>query len=122
MEKIERNRWIFVCVNLAIILIYFLLVRPALIAGAEGECGGIFDPYQQKPANCWATAVTDSAWMTTRSNGQWDFYKLQFRDRVIVDYVQDRRYLVKWYFSESRDPLVGWVEMEDILLDRDVRQ
>lgn len=97
----------------------FLLFNPS-ITSAQSSCGGIFHPYEQKPASCYGTVVTHDAWLFTRPNKQWDFYKLRYEDRVTVDYIQDDMYFVKWYFSGSRDPIVGWVEYNKILLDRDV--
>jgi hypothetical protein len=113
---VKKNKQILVFLLLITLLSWFSY----LPAKAIGECGGIYSPYEMLPANCQGTIVVDDGWLFTRSNKQWDFYKLEFEDRVTVDYIENNMYFVKWYFSGSRDPIVGWIEFNKVLLDRDV--
>ena len=48
------------------------------------------------------------------------FYKLKYNDRVIVEYQQGNYYFIVWYFNPSYDPLAGWMDKSNILLDKDV--
>jgi hypothetical protein len=87
-----------------------------------GECGAILSPYKQSPASCYGTVVVDYTWLSLRPNDDWWYYRLRIGDKVKVDYQENGYYAVTWYFDGSRDPLYGWVKINNILLDRDVVQ
>ena len=87
---------------------------------AYGECRGIYHPTENNPSDCLGTVVVNDGWISLRPDDTWWHYRLQVEDRVSVIYRDGDYYFVEWKFSETRDPLTGWIYFNKVLLDRDV--
>jgi len=105
---------------ISLVLVFLISVFIFKNTYAQGECGGVFEPVKMQPASCMGTIVVNDAWVSLRPDDSFWYYKLSFRDRVVVDYQENGYYFVKWYFDSSHDPIYGWININKVLLDRDV--
>lgn len=47
----------------------------------------------------------------------YQFYMLEDGDEVYVDVEHNGYYLVWWYFDDRREPLIGWIKKERVILE-----
>jgi hypothetical protein len=113
----------FVVITLIVIALamaFFYSFNPAF---AQGACDSIpTSVYLNCPKGAELGTVINNGTYLEDKTGNVQFYHLPYNERVTVNYFVDGHYLVTWKFSDKFDALVGWVEEDKILLDKDVIQ
>jgi len=82
---------------------------------------GIPAVYEEVPPAHLPATIVIADWLSTTPTEEFQTYHIEFGTRVFVERESSGHYLISWVFDVEQEPMFGWISIESVLLDRDVR-
>lgn len=99
----------------------FFIVIVGIVQTYAKSNSNIRDPWDGADKS-WelGTIIDGEGWLYAETMENIPFYKLEFGERVYVQYYRDGFFMIEKNYDCLSQPLLGWIQARHILLDKDV--